>query len=53
MARDVTDLVCGMKVDEETATIKTDYKGATYYFCSEECKERFQLYPEVYSQKAG
>jgi YHS domain-containing protein len=53
MAREATDPVCGMKVDDETATIKADYNGATYYFCSEECKERFQLYPEVYAQKAG
>jgi Cu+-exporting ATPase len=53
MGTEVLDPVCGMKVEQETATIKADYKDKTFCFCSEECKERFQLYPEVYTQKAG
>jgi len=48
-----TDPVCGMQVDEEMDMIKVDYKDKTYYFCSEECKERFQLYPEIYAQQAA
>ena len=48
-----TDPVCDMAVDENTATIVADYKGKTYYFCSEECKERFQTYPETYANKVA
>lgn len=39
MARDP---VCGMEVDEETAPASTEYKGQTYYFCSQACKEGFE-----------
>ena len=47
------DPVCGRQVDDNTATARADYEQNTYYFCSEECKERFQLYPESYTQKAA
>ena len=53
----VTDPVCEMQVDEANSTIETDYKGKTYHFCSEECKERFQTDPAcgvfLISLKAG
>lgn len=42
------DHVCDMDVDERTATVKTDYEGDTYFFCSEECKEKFVADPERY-----
>ena len=46
-----TDPVCKMKVIEEKAAAKTDYKGNTYYFCAKVCKEKFEKEPEKYLQK--
>ncbi len=43
-----TDPVCKMKVDEEKTSIKSEYKGITYYFCSEVCKNKFDSDPERY-----
>jgi Cu+-exporting ATPase len=43
------DPVCGMEVTEDSATGKSDHKGETYYFCSTECKERFDLDPAEYA----
>jgi YHS domain-containing protein len=42
------DPVCGMSVDEKTAPAKAEYHGKTYYFCSAECKDKFQAQPEKY-----
>jgi membrane fusion protein, copper/silver efflux system len=45
------DLVCGMEVDElrAKATGKTSvYRGKTYYFCAEDCKEQFDKEPGKY-----
>jgi membrane fusion protein, copper/silver efflux system len=48
-AKPVKDLVCGMDVDPKAVGVqKTQYKGATYYFCSEMCKKRFQADPAKY-----
>lgn len=38
------DLVCGMKVNNDS--IAAEYRGATYYFCSEHCKAQFITNPE-------
>lgn len=43
-----TDPVCGMTVDPETAAGKAEYKGKTYYFCSEGCRKAFEENPERY-----
>lgn len=40
-----TDPVCGMFVDENTAELKVDVRGLTYYFCSQSCMREF-LAPE-------
>lgn len=41
------DPVCGMTV--ETATAKSNVlHGHTYYFCSRECREKFEAAPEGY-----
>lgn len=47
------DPVCGMQVDEKKVTQKTRYNGRTYYFCSKECKTKFEKDPEKYVTKAG
>ncbi|MBM4136811.1 MAG: heavy metal translocating P-type ATPase [Nitrospira sp.] len=44
----VTDPVCKMVMEEEEAVGTSTYKGTTYYFCSEMCKERFDKDPEAY-----
>jgi YHS domain-containing protein len=43
-----TDPVCGMEVDPEQAVATADYEGKTYFFCAEECKEKFEKDPGKY-----
>ncbi len=45
------DPVCKMTVDEKTAKWKSDFKGATYYFCAPGCKKVFDKDPEKYLKK--
>lgn len=53
MAR-VQDVVCGMTVDTDIASHKSNYKDRTYYFCSPGCKTAFEGEPEKYvSNPAG
>jgi YHS domain-containing protein len=40
-------VVCGMDVDPKTAR-KSVFKGATYYFCSEDDKKTFDATPEKF-----
>ncbi len=44
----VTDPVCGMTVETETASAEADYHGDPYHFCSEICKDQFKEDPEQY-----
>ena len=48
MSHDPIDPVCGMHVEEEKAAARVEHKGATYYFCSAGCKERFEENPEKF-----
>jgi P-type Cu+ transporter len=48
MANTAIDPVCGMSVDKNNAAGQAAYKGTTYYFCSTECKTKFQQHPEQY-----
>jgi YHS domain-containing protein len=48
----VKDPVCGMTIDPAKAGGKADYKGKTYYFCSNDCKTKFQKDPAKYADKA-
>jgi P-type Cu+ transporter len=43
-----TDPVCGMRVDAVGAKAAREYRGEKYYFCSEECAEKFADAPEKY-----
>jgi len=43
------DPVCNMQVDEKNAAARSEYKGQTYLFCSEDCKERFDQNPQRYA----
>lgn len=47
----VTCPVTGEKIDPATATLKTVYKGKTYYFCCSGCPEEFAKDPEKYIKK--
>jgi YHS domain-containing protein len=45
------DLVCGMDVDQEQATVRgltTQHEGQTYYFCCPACKRQFEQNPGQY-----
>src|SRR5262249_29096853 len=42
------DPVCGMNVDEKTAAATVVHKGTTYYFCSANCKTKFEKTPPLY-----
>jgi Cu+-exporting ATPase len=41
----VKDPVCGMTVDPQTAKHRAEALGATYYFCSSKCREKFVAEP--------
>jgi Cu+-exporting ATPase len=42
----VTDVVCGMMIDPQTAAATSEYRGQTYYFCARGCKVAFDRNPE-------
>lgn len=44
----VVDPVCKMTIEEKDAVATSTYKGATYYFCSKPCKEKFDRNPESF-----
>ena len=49
-----TDPVCNMKVDDQSAAGKSTYRENTYYFCSLDCKQKFDQKPQQYaSPKVG
>lgn len=50
MAR-VTDPVCGMTIDSDTAVGQSQYEGRTFYFCSAQCKRQFDADPKQYAGK--
>ncbi len=45
------DPVCGMSVDEKKAAAKSVYKGITYHFCANICKEKFDKDPGKFIAK--
>jgi RND family efflux transporter MFP subunit len=50
----VADPVCGRAIDEKQAAaagLKSDYRGTTYYFCSDGCKKAFDANPAKYAVK--
>jgi Cu+-exporting ATPase len=46
----VKDPVCGMTVDPQSASYKTEYEEKTYYFCCGHCLEKFRSNPESYTK---
>ncbi|MFQ6082063.1 MAG: heavy metal-binding domain-containing protein [Candidatus Aminicenantia bacterium] len=47
----VTCPVSGKEMKKSEAKASYEYKGKTYYFCCEKCKEKFMKDPEQYIQK--
>jgi Cu+-exporting ATPase len=48
---EVVDPVCGMTISPADAVGTSDYKGQTYYFCSESCLEQFRADPAKFVRK--
>lgn len=44
----VRDPVCGMRVDDWTANVRTHYQDRNYVFCSRRCLQRFEEDPDLY-----
>ena len=42
------DPVCSMQVDPATAAGSSEYNGKTYYFCSTQCKQKFDRNPKQF-----
>ena len=40
------DPVCGMQVERSSAPARLTHGGRTVYFCSDRCRDRFQLHPD-------
>jgi Cu+-exporting ATPase len=45
---EVLDPVCGMTISPDDAVGHVDFKGQTYYFCSESCLDQFRATPEAF-----
>jgi YHS domain-containing protein len=44
----VTDPVCGMRIRKSIAAAKEQYRGVTYHFCTEKCRQSFVDAPGHY-----
>lgn len=42
------DPVCEMEIEADQAVASYEYKGKTYYFCAEGCKNIFVKNPEEF-----
>ena len=49
----VVDPVCDMTIDPADAVGRSDFKGHTYYFCSDSCLERFRANPAPFLEADG
>jgi YHS domain-containing protein len=43
------DPVCGAELDEQQTARKSEYQDRAYYFCSPDCKQRFEEDPTRYA----
>ena len=44
----VKDPVCGMEIEAENAFAEREHEGRTFYFCSQECVNKFDADPHKY-----
>lgn len=47
----IRDPVCLMTIDPRRAAAMAEYRGQAYYFCSEDCKQKFLAQPSMYLNK--
>lgn len=45
------DLVCGMDVSVDNPAAKSEFEARIYYFCSQDCQQRFERDPGLYIGK--
>jgi YHS domain-containing protein len=48
----VKDPVCEMSVDEQDARnngLVSEHEGRDFYFCSKDCKDMFDRFPDTYT----
>jgi Cu+-exporting ATPase len=50
-AGQVTDPVCGMRIDPDAAAGSVEHQGRRYYFCSPHCQARFEAAPDAYLRR--
>jgi len=50
-AAKAVDPVCNMALNPDKAGGRSEYKGKTYYFCSDYCKKTFDANPEAVLNK--
>ncbi len=43
------DPVCGMNVRDDKKSVRSAFRGQTYHFCSDSCKNAFDQDPEMYT----
>jgi Cu+-exporting ATPase len=44
----VVDPVCGMQIESGEAAGMAEFNGTVYYFCSEDCRDKFMAKPDKY-----
>ncbi len=44
----VRDVVCGMAIADDRAAHRETVRGHVFFFCSEDCRDRFRSHPERY-----
>jgi YHS domain-containing protein len=44
------DPICGMMVDEKSATWTSEYNSKKFYFCNEKCKTTFDKNPKRFAK---
>ena len=50
IAQSVEDPICGIELDPNEVEYSMNFEGTTYYFSSEECKQKFDKNPEEYTR---
>jgi xanthine dehydrogenase accessory factor len=49
LKQEARDPICGMTVDVSKAKYKSEFQGASFYFCCAGCKQTFDKQPEKYA----
>jgi Cu+-exporting ATPase len=45
--------VCGMEMEPDLVASETNYEGKSYYFCSDECRKKWDADPERYARETA